>query len=90
MDSRELAAAMAKAAGIDMSMAKKALAAISQAIVSELRTGGTVRLGSIGTFKMHKQPARTYRHPKTGVQTHVPAKRTIKFQIARGKKQIKG
>lgn len=47
MDSRELAAAMARAAGIDLASAQKALAAIPATIQAELRRGGRVRLGSM-------------------------------------------
>lgn len=88
MDSRELAAAMARAAGIDLASAQKALAAITATIKAELRKGGRVRLGSMGTFSVHKQPARTYKDPRTGKIVSVPAKLTTKFKVARGKKTI--
>ena len=88
MDSRELAAAMARAAGIDLASAQKALAAIPATIQNELRRGGSVRLGSMGTFRVYKQPARTYRDPRTGQTVSVPAKLTTRFNIARNKKTI--
>lgn len=88
MDSRELAAAMARAAKIDLASAQKALAAIPATIRAELKKGGSVRLGSMGTFRVHKQPARTYKDTRTGQIVSVPAKKTIKFNIARNKKTI--
>ena len=88
MDSRELAAAMARAAGIDLASAQKALAAIPATIQDVLRRRGSVRLGSMGTFSVHKQPARTYKDPRTGEIVSVPAKLTTKFKVARGKKKI--
>ena len=88
MDSRELAAAMARAARIDLESAQKALAAIPATNQAELKKGGSVRLGSMGTFRVHKQPARTYKNPRTGEIVSVPAKLTIRFNIARKKKTI--
>ena len=88
MDSRELAAAMARAAGIDLASAQKALAAIPATIQAELSRRGSVRLGSMGTFSVHKQPARKYKDPRTGEIVSVPAKLTTKFKVARGKKTI--
>lgn len=88
MDSRKLAAAMARAAGIDLASAQKALAAIPATIKAELRRGGSVRLGSMGTFRVHKQPARKYKDPRTGEIVSVPAKSKIRFNIARNKKTI--
>ena len=88
MDSRELAAAMARAARIDLESAQKALAAIPATIQAELKKGGSVRLGSMGTFRVHKQPARTYKNPRTGEIVSVPAKLTTRFNVARNKKTI--
>lgn len=88
MDSRELAAAMARAAGIDLASAQKALAAIPATIKAELSRRGSVRLGSMGTFSVHKQPARKYKDPRTGEIVLVPAKLTTRFKVARGKKTI--
>lgn len=88
MDSRELAAAMARAAGIDLASAQKALAAIPATIQAELRRGGRVRLGSMGTFRVHQQPARKYKDPRTKEIVSVPQKLTIIFKIARNKKTI--
>lgn len=88
MDSRELAAAMARAAGIDLASAQKALAAIPATVKAELGKGGSVRLGSMGTFRVYKQPARTYKDPRTKQIVSVPAKLTIRFNIARGKKTL--
>ena len=88
MESRELAAAMAKAAGIDLKLAQKALAAIAPTVLAQMKKGGRVRLGSLGTFRVHRQPARTYKDPKTHQMVNVPVRHTIKFSIARGKKII--
>ena len=88
MDSRELAAVMAKAAGIDLKLAQKALAAIAPTVTAQLKKGGAVRLGSLGTFKRHKQPARSYKSTKTHQIVNVPQKFTVKFTVARGKKAL--
>ena len=88
MDSRELAAAMARAAGIDLASAQKALAAIPATIKEQLRKGGSVRLGSMGTFRRHLQPERTYKDPRTKKIVQVPSKVTVRFNIARNKKTL--
>lgn len=88
MNSRELARKMAAAAGIKEHQAMRALATIPREIKATLRLGGTVKLGELGTFKYHKQAARSYKHWKTGETIDVPQKFTMKFHPSRGNKEL--
>lgn len=88
MNSRELAQVMATAADIELWRAQKALGAIAPAVVENCRKGGTVRLGSLGTFAIKKQHARTYKDMKTGEIKNVPRRLSITFKIAQKKKHI--
>lgn len=88
MNSRELAQVMATAAGIELWRAQKALGAIAPAVVATCRKGGSVRLGSLGTFGVQRQHARTYKDLRTKQTVTVPQKMKIVFNIAQKKKHI--
>lgn len=88
MNSRELAIYAAKFAGIDIEKAQKVITAIPMAVVSVTRRGGTVRLGSLGTFAVGRRKKFTYKNIKTGAIVTAPAKKVLKFKIARAKKDI--
>lgn len=88
MNSRELAIYAAKFAGIDIEKAQKVITAIAPAVVSITRKGGTVRLGSLGTFVSGRRKKFTYKDIKTGAIKTSPAKKVLKFKIARAKRDI--
>lgn len=89
MNSRELAYRMADAAGITQLQAKKALAEIPKAVADTVSKGGSVRLGTLGTFKIKKRAARKYRDKKTHQIVSVPAKRVIGFNMSSVGKLLK-
>lgn len=88
MDSRELARKMAAAAGIEVPQAQKALAEIPRQVMAELRKGGNVRLGALGTFKAKKQKARRYRDIKTKQLVTVGFRIAVSFDPAKSKKHV--
>lgn len=65
MNSRELAMEVARRANIDIQSARRAVEALAPAVWGEIRKGASVRLGSLGTFKIKKVKGRTYRDPRT-------------------------
>ena len=65
MNSRELAMEVARRANIDIQSARRAVEALAPIVSGEIRKGGSVRLGSLGTFKIKKVKGRTYRDPRT-------------------------
>ena len=65
MNSRELAMAVARKANINVQSARRAVEALAPIVSGEIRRGGSVRLGSLGTFKMKKMAGKKYRDVRT-------------------------
>lgn len=80
MNKSELIDAMAAAAGISKSDAKKALEGFVSATTKALKKGGRVSLVGFGSFSVSKRAARTGRNPQTGKEIKIAAKKVIKFK----------
>ena len=65
MNSRDLAMEVARRANIDVQSARRAIEALAPTVWGEIRKGGSVRLGSLGTFKIKKVEGKTYRDVRT-------------------------
>lgn len=89
MNSRELAMAVARRANIDIQSARRAVEALAPAVWGEIRKGGTVRLGSLGTFKVKKVKGRTYRDPRTKEIKQYQGSRHLVFDAAAAYKKIR-
>ena len=87
MNTRELAAAVARRTGLDLQTARRAVGAIPPIIGDEFRRGGRVRLGNLGTFKTKFVKAGTYRDVRTKEIKTYPASRHLSFDVANSYKK---
>lgn len=88
MNSRELAMAVARRANIDVQSARRAVEALAPIVSGQIRKGGRVRLGSLGTFKIKKVKGRTYRDPRTKEIKQYQDSRHLVFDAAAAYKKL--
>jgi DNA-binding protein HU-beta len=83
MTKQELAQKVAQDADLGSGDARKAVDAVFDAIASELQNGGEVAVSGFGKFSVSDRAAREGRNPATGETIQIPAKRVLKFRIAK-------
>lgn len=80
----QLAAAIAEKAGITKKQATQILEHIAQLAYKHAKN--TFTLPGIGKLVLVNRAARIGRNPKTGEQIQIPAKRVVKFRVAKAAK----
>ena len=85
MNKKEMAAALAKKAGLSqvksMEIINHIFSADADGIVSgELSNGNKVTIPGFGTFQVKTRAARTGTHPATGQRIEIPAKKHVVFK----------
>ena len=66
--------------------AERAVEALFDSVVSELKKGGEVSVAGFGIFSVKARAARTARNPRTGEAVNVPAMNVPKFRAAKALK----
>ena len=79
MTKAELINAIKEQAGCTKAVAEEMLKAMTTAITSTLKTGGSFKLDGIGTLSVVNRAARTGRNPRTGAPLAIPAGKALKF-----------
>jgi DNA-binding protein HU-beta len=77
----QIAAAIAEKAGIKKKQATEILEHIAQLAYKNAKN--TFTLPGIGKLKLRNRAARIGRNPATGEQIQIPAKRVVKFTVAK-------
>ena len=80
----QLAAAIAEKAGITKKQATEILEDLAQLAYKNAKN--TFTLPGIGKLVLVNRAARIGRNPKTGEQIQIPAKRVVKFRVAKAAK----
>jgi DNA-binding protein HU-beta len=75
----ELARDVAERSGLEVSQAKRALAATLEAIEKQIGEGNEVRLTGFGKFSVSERAARQGRNPRTGESMQIAAKTVPRF-----------
>ena len=83
MTKTELVTAVAKQGDFEKKAAKAFLEALTGLVTKEIKKGGEVPLTGLGKFKVQKRKARMGRNPQTGEAIKIPAKKVVKFTIAK-------
>lgn len=84
MTKNELIDAIASKSGLTKADSQKALNAVMESIVGELKRGGNVQLVGFGTFSVDERAAREGRNPATGEKMQIPAKKVAKWKPSKG------
>jgi DNA-binding protein HU-beta len=80
----QVIAGIAEGAGINKNQAKVALETLVSMAYEDAKDGFT--LPGLGKLVVVKRKARMGRNPATGEAIHIPAKRVLKFRIAKAAK----
>ena len=83
MNKTELVAAIADKAGISKKDADKALAAVIDSVVAELKSGNKVQLVGFGTFEVRERAARTGINPQTKQTIKIAASKNPVFKAGK-------
>lgn len=87
MNVREMAREIAKKTNVEVEVAQKVLYAMSGVTVEQLKKHGTVRLGSMGTFKGKWRAEKKIKNIKTGQIQTIPKQYKFVFHPS---KKMKG
>lgn len=88
MTKTELVEALLKETTGEMSKKemKEFLGALTAVVEKTLKKGGDVPLSGLGKFKVQNRKARMGRNPQTGEAIKIPAKKVVKFTVAKALK----
>ena len=67
--------------------AEKAFDTFCSIISGKLNKGERLRLPGVGSFTVSKRAARKGRNPQTGAAIKIPARKVVKFSVAKGLKK---
>jgi DNA-binding protein HU-beta len=77
---------LANACGVNNKVAKEFIAAYSDIAVKETKKNGMFVIPGIGRLVRVERKARTGRNPATGEAIKIPAKKVVKFRVAKSVK----
>jgi DNA-binding protein HU-beta len=77
---------LAETAGINNKVAKQFIESLAQLAVRETKKNGVFILPGIGRLVRADRKARTGRNPATGETIKIPAKKVVKFRLAKSVK----
>ena len=80
---KHIAAALAEAHEIPKKQSIALLEDLVTTIGKHLKKGARIRIGGLGVLQVRKRPARMGRNPATGDPIKIPAKKVLKFRIAK-------
>ena len=88
MNKTELVAAMAKETNLSKKDVEAVLKSFTDVVASELKTGGEIQLGGVGTFEVSERAAREGRNPQTGETMKIAASKAPKFKAGKALKDM--
>jgi len=86
MTKTQLIDALTKEATLEKKHAKAFLLGLTTVVEKTLKKGGDVPLSGLGKFKVQNRKARMGRNPQTGEAIKIPAKKVVKFTVAKNLK----
>ena len=82
----QTAAAVAEANGLTKKQAADLVANLADLAISSTKSTGAFTFPSVGKLKLVDRKARMGRNPATGETIQIPAKRVVKFTVAKAAK----
>jgi DNA-binding protein HU-beta len=73
-------------AGVSKVVIEAVLDSLGEVAQAELKKAGEITLPGLGKLKLKNRAARVGRNPATGATIQIPAKRVVKFQVAKAAK----
>ena len=86
MNRRELVNATAAHTGVDAKTVDAVLRGFTEVTTAVVAKGEPVAISGFAKFVKRERPARMGRNPATGEQIKIPAKKVLKFRVAKAAK----
>ncbi|MDE7433665.1 MAG: HU family DNA-binding protein [Mycoplasmoidaceae bacterium] len=83
MTKNEIVKALAEKTNLSSKDVKAVLEAFNELALNEIKTAGQFKVCDLGKLKLKSREARMMRNPQTGKQMKVPAKKVVKFTVAK-------
>ena len=83
MTKSEMIRVLAEEAKVSKKEIKTVLEALNAVVIKTLKKDKKVKLQGLGIFTVRDRKARLGRNPMTGEQIQIPAKRVVKFRVAK-------
>ncbi len=83
MTKSQLVQRLAEAAELNKKQADAVLQKLVDVTVSSVRKGDPVKIPGLGTFRKVQTKARMGRNPQTGEQIKIPARKKVRFSVAK-------
>jgi DNA-binding protein HU-beta len=91
MTKSQLVERLAKAGGVSKKQAQVLMEGLVTTIVGSVKKGEPVKIPDLGTFKKVQSKARMGRNPQTGEPVKIPARKKVRFTVAKSfKEQVLG
>jgi nucleoid DNA-binding protein len=87
MTKSQLVQKLAEAADLAKKQADSVLDGLVKIIVGSLKKGDPVKIPGLGTFKKVQTKARMGRNPQTGEAIKIPARKKVRFSVAKPLKE---
>ncbi|MFI5395511.1 MAG: HU family DNA-binding protein [Candidatus Binatia bacterium] len=83
MTKSQLVQKLAEAAELNKKQADTVLQSLVEITVGSVRKGDPVKIPGLGTFRKVQTKARMGRNPQTGEQIKIPARKKVRFSVAK-------
>lgn len=83
MTKAQLVTRIAEGAGVSRKQADDFLSSLIDIIVKTVKKGESVKIPSLGIFRLRKMKARVGRNPQTGEPIKIPARKKVGFSVAK-------
>ena len=91
MTKSQLDERLANVGGVTKKQAEALMEGLVGTIVGSVKKGDPVKLPGLGTFKKVQSKARMGRNPQTGEPVKIPARKKVRFTVAKSfKEQVLG
>ncbi|MBX3025734.1 HU family DNA-binding protein [bacterium] len=91
MTKSQLIERLAKAGDVTKKQAQQILEGLVSTVVSSVKKGDPVKIPDLGTFRKAQSKARMGRNPQTGEPVKIPARKKVRFTVAKSfKEQVLG
>ena len=87
MTKSQLVEKLAKTGGVTKKQAQTIMEGLVSTIVLSVKKGDPVKIPDLGTFKKVPSKARMGRNPQTGEPVKIPARKKVRFTVAKSFKE---
>ena len=87
MTKSEIISKLADSAGVTKKQAQALMEGLVKTVVGAVKKGDPVKIPDLGTFRKVQSKARMGRNPQTGEPVKIPARKKVRFTVAKSFKE---